>query len=35
MASGRNVIFYVAKGAKPVLADVLYFFIKTATCEAS
>jgi hypothetical protein len=22
MASGRNVIFYVAKGAKPVLAEV-------------
>ena len=28
MASGRNVIFYVAKGAKPVLADVLYFSLK-------
>jgi hypothetical protein len=23
MASGRNVIFYVAKGAKPVLAPIL------------
>jgi len=23
MASGRNVIFYVAKGAKPVLAEII------------
>ena len=23
MASGRNVIFYVAKGAKPVLAETM------------
>ena len=23
LASGRNVIFYVAKGAKPVLAEIL------------
>ena len=24
MASGRNVIFYVAKGAKPVLAETMW-----------
>ena len=34
MASGRNVVFYVAKGAKPVLAPILWIFLKNSNLRS-
>ena len=35
MASGRNVIFYVAKGAQPVLAETMWNMKKQELALAS